>query len=91
MELFPQESTHIPKAKSGNAREDADRDDDTNEEPETAHERAALQLGREQPPCKRCRADEARQEPDVRRKILDRRAAKLIELGENGRPSSQEC
>ena len=51
--------------------------------PEAANECPAVELRREQSPRKWRRADEPGEESDVRREVLYRRAAKMVELGKN--------
>ena len=70
MELLPQRPADEAEPESCDSAEDSRRGHDSEEIPETPDKCPALQLRREQSPCKRRRADEAGQEPDVSGKVF---------------------
>lgn len=86
VDLFPHHSTHIAKPKTRDSRENARRDDNSEEIPQTAHERPARELIGQEAPRQRCRTNEPGEETDVRGEVLDGRAAEMVKLGENSRP-----
>ena len=86
VELFPQQSAYVAQSEAGCACKDSGCDDDPEEIPQTAHERAACELiGQQAPGEGRC-ANESGEEPYIGGKVLYGRAAELVELGENRLP-----
>jgi hypothetical protein len=84
--LLPHDPGDMANSKPGNPGEDPRCNHDTEEIPEAAHELTAREPLAKQPPRKRRGADEADEKSDVRREILYRGPAEMIELRENLRP-----
>ena len=83
MDLLPQHSSNVSQPKSCDSRKNSRGDDDPEEIPESAHERAAGELIAQQIPRKWRRANESREKPDIGCEILYGSAAELVILGEN--------
>jgi serine/threonine protein phosphatase PrpC len=84
--LLPNDAEDMADSKAGNPREDPRGNHNPEEIPEAANELTARQALAEQAPRKRRGADESDEKSDVRREILYRGPAEMIELRENLRP-----
>lgn len=79
--LLPREAARVTDAQAGDSRTNPRRDDYPEEVPQAPHESAALQLRRKQAPRQRCRSDKPREKSEISSDIHNRRAAKVVELG----------
>ena len=80
VKLLPQQASGESDSESGDSAEDARRGNDSEEVPETANERPALELRREKSPREWRGPDEPGEKPDVRGEVFDRRTTKVVEL-----------
>jgi len=81
--LLPPKAHHMTQSEPRDTREYSGSRDDAEEVPQTARKGARLELGGKKPPPKRRGPDEPGQKAEVCGDVLDRVAAKLVELGKN--------
>ena len=84
MKQLPAYSRSCANPEPRDSGEDSGRSDDPEEMPEAAREPSCVELPRQQAPGERRRSDESDEEAEVRSDVLDRGAAEVIELGNDG-------